>query len=131
MITGLLISEFDLGKLQSGPMIDDVELPAWAESPEDFIVKHREALVRCSNYAVSLTHLHASHTSLTTRHLPPITYITHQHHTHTSHSHTHITLHIQSSQLHTHTHPSHTHIRMYRCHRNQTMSQQTCTTGLT
>lgn len=39
------ISEFDLGKLQNGRRIDDVELPAWAESPEEFIVKHREALV--------------------------------------------------------------------------------------
>jgi factor associated with neutral sphingomyelinase activation len=40
------ISEFDLGKLQTGRRIDDVELPAWAESPEEFIIKHREALVR-------------------------------------------------------------------------------------
>ena len=36
---------FDLGKLQTGAKVENVELPAWAESPEDFIVKHREALV--------------------------------------------------------------------------------------
>ena len=40
-----MFPEFDLGKLQTGGRIDDVELPAWAESPEEFIVKHREALV--------------------------------------------------------------------------------------
>ncbi|MGJ8945941.1 hypothetical protein AB9K17_23920, partial [Salmonella enterica subsp. enterica serovar Kentucky] len=55
------ISEFDLGKLQTGKRIDDVELPAWAESPEDFIIKHREALVSlCTNVYTLLTppHLH-------------------------------------------------------------------------
>ena len=41
----LKFPEFDLGKLQNGRRIDDVELPAWAESPEHFIIKHREALV--------------------------------------------------------------------------------------
>ena len=46
------ISEFDLGKLQTGRKIDDVELPAWAESPEEFIVKHREALVSFLFYEI-------------------------------------------------------------------------------
>ncbi|XP_052812655.1 neurobeachin-like protein 1 isoform X3 [Mya arenaria] len=36
---------FDLGKLQiSNEQVNDVELPKWAESPEDFIYKHRKAL---------------------------------------------------------------------------------------
>ena len=38
-------TEFDLGKTLKGETISDVELPAWAKSPEDFVRKHREALV--------------------------------------------------------------------------------------
>ncbi|KAK8770711.1 hypothetical protein V5799_012829 [Amblyomma americanum] len=46
---------FDLGRLQgTKEQVDDVRLPAWASSPEDFIYKHRKALE--SEY-VSL-HLH-------------------------------------------------------------------------
>ena len=56
--------EFDLGKLQSGKVIDDVELPAWAESPEHFIIKHREALVYV---VVLLALLHATHKELWVR----------------------------------------------------------------
>lgn len=41
-----IIAEFDLGKLQSGQELGDVILPPWATTPEDFIKKHREALVR-------------------------------------------------------------------------------------
>lgn len=38
---------FDLGKLQiSKERVDEVILPKWAKSPEDFIHKHRKALVR-------------------------------------------------------------------------------------
>ena len=37
---------FDLGKLQTGETLNDVILPKWASSPEDFIHKHRQALVR-------------------------------------------------------------------------------------
>ncbi|KAJ8020057.1 Neurobeachin-like protein 1 [Holothuria leucospilota] len=38
-------NNFDLGKLQcSGEKVDDVILPKWAKSPEDFIYKHRQAL---------------------------------------------------------------------------------------
>lgn len=40
---------FDLGRLQiSKERVNDVVLPKWAKSPEDFIYKHRKALVRCS-----------------------------------------------------------------------------------
>lgn len=40
---------FDLGRLQiSKERVNDVILPKWAKSPEDFIYKHRKALVRCS-----------------------------------------------------------------------------------
>ena len=35
---------FDLGRLQRGPPVDDVILPRWATSPEDFVCKHRQAL---------------------------------------------------------------------------------------
>lgn len=36
---------FDLGRLQSSKeRIGDVILPPWADSPEDFIYKHRKAL---------------------------------------------------------------------------------------
>ncbi|XP_077556714.1 neurobeachin-like protein 1 isoform X3 [Haemaphysalis longicornis] len=46
---------FDLGRLQvSKEQVDDVRLPAWATSPEDFIYKHRKAL---ESEHVSL-HLH-------------------------------------------------------------------------
>lgn len=37
---------FDLGCLQmSNEKVNNVVLPAWASSPEDFIRKHRKALV--------------------------------------------------------------------------------------
>ena len=37
---------FDLGRLQiSKERVNDVILPKWARSPEDFIYKHRKALV--------------------------------------------------------------------------------------
>ena len=39
---------FDLGKLQTGEELQDVILPKWASSPEDFIQKHRDALVSLS-----------------------------------------------------------------------------------
>ncbi|EEC02964.1 nbeal1, putative [Ixodes scapularis] len=46
---------FDLGRLQSSKeRVDDVKLPLWASSPEDFIYKHRKALE--SEYVSS--HLH-------------------------------------------------------------------------
>ena len=35
---------FDLGRLQRGEPVDDVILPRWATSPEDFVFKHRQAL---------------------------------------------------------------------------------------
>ncbi|CAH1764076.1 14320_t:CDS:10 [Entrophospora sp. SA101] len=37
-------NKFDLGVRQDGVPVDDVKLPKWAKSPEDFIRKHREAL---------------------------------------------------------------------------------------
>jgi len=42
---------FDLGKLQGKERVpvNDVVLPKWASSPEDFIIKHQEALVCMSN----------------------------------------------------------------------------------
>lgn len=36
--------KFDLGTLQDGNKVNDVILPPWASSPEDFIFKHRQAL---------------------------------------------------------------------------------------
>jgi hypothetical protein len=41
-------NRFDLGHLQSGPQdrVDDVILPPWASDPQDFVHKHRKALVR-------------------------------------------------------------------------------------
>ena len=43
----LPILAFDLGvRVHTGQKIDDVMLPPWAKSPEDFIQKHKEALVR-------------------------------------------------------------------------------------
>lgn len=42
---------FNLGQLQmSKEVVNDVVLPKWAHSPEDFIYKHRKALVRCCFY---------------------------------------------------------------------------------
>lgn len=42
-------ADFDLGRLQmSKERVNDVILPKWAKSPEDFIYKHRKALVRHS-----------------------------------------------------------------------------------
>jgi len=43
-----------LGVRQSGAAVDDVELPPWADGPEDFLAKHRQALE--SPYVSS--HLH-------------------------------------------------------------------------
>lgn len=40
----------DLGKLQTGMVLNDVILPPWASSPEDFITKHMEALVCAHKY---------------------------------------------------------------------------------
>ncbi|XP_040597407.1 protein FAN isoform X1 [Mesocricetus auratus] len=36
--------KLDLGKRQGGQMVDDVELPAWASSPQDFLQKNKDAL---------------------------------------------------------------------------------------
>ncbi|XP_064123785.1 protein FAN isoform X5 [Loxodonta africana] len=36
--------KLDLGKRQGGKMVDDVELPPWASSPEDFLQKSKDAL---------------------------------------------------------------------------------------
>ncbi|XP_069082133.1 neurobeachin-like protein 1 isoform X2 [Pleurodeles waltl] len=48
-------NEFDLGRLQlSKEKVNDVQLPKWARSPEDFIYKHRKALE--SDYVSA--HLH-------------------------------------------------------------------------
>lgn len=47
-------SGFDLGRLQiSKERVNDVVLPKWAKSPEDFIYKHRKALVRGTVVCVS------------------------------------------------------------------------------
>lgn len=40
----LYFLRFDLGHLQRGGPVDDVILPRWATSPEDFVFKHRRAL---------------------------------------------------------------------------------------
>ena len=37
-------NKFDFGKTQSGEVVDDVILPNWASSPEEFVKIHREAL---------------------------------------------------------------------------------------
>ena len=40
------MNKLDLGILQATKSrVDDVELPPWAASPQDFIDKHRQALV--------------------------------------------------------------------------------------
>ncbi len=44
----------DLGVTQAGVVVDDVELPPWAQDPEDFIRKNREALE--SEYVSSVLH---------------------------------------------------------------------------
>ncbi|XP_013384976.1 neurobeachin-like protein 1 [Lingula anatina] len=46
---------FDLGKLQvSNKEVNDVQLPAWAQTPEEFISKHRDALE--SDYVSAYLH---------------------------------------------------------------------------
>ncbi len=43
-----VVAGFDLGKMQvTGEPCHNVVLPAWAKTPEDFIHKHRLALVCC------------------------------------------------------------------------------------
>lgn len=37
-------SKLPLGKREDGQMVDDVILPKWAKSPQDFIAKNRQAL---------------------------------------------------------------------------------------
>ena len=47
--------EYNLGETLSHEVVDDVRLPPWASSPEDFVRKHTMALVsgnRSSTYAV-------------------------------------------------------------------------------
>ena len=40
------MNRLDLGILQATKLpVDDVELPPWAKSPQDFIDQHRKALV--------------------------------------------------------------------------------------
>ena len=42
----LTYAEFDLGtRIHTGTQVNDVELPSWANSPDDFIAKHKQALV--------------------------------------------------------------------------------------
>ena len=36
--------KLDLGIRQNGKRVDDVKLPRWAKSAEDFLSKHRQAL---------------------------------------------------------------------------------------
>ena len=43
-ILSYTLCRFDLGRLQRGEVVDDVTLPPWASSPEDFVNKHRKAL---------------------------------------------------------------------------------------
>lgn len=51
----VVLAGFDLGRLQiSKERVNDVVLPKWAKSPEDFIYKHRKALVRCSFTATAV-----------------------------------------------------------------------------
>ncbi len=43
------MNRLDLGILQANKLpVDDVELPPWAKSPQDFIDQHRKALVSYS-----------------------------------------------------------------------------------
>lgn len=45
------VDSFDLGLLQgTKERVNDVILPKWASSPEDFIYKHRKALVSETSY---------------------------------------------------------------------------------
>jgi hypothetical protein len=37
-------NRYDFGVKQDGERVDDVQLPAWASTPEEFIRIHREAL---------------------------------------------------------------------------------------
>lgn len=37
-------SRFDLGRLQNGQQVDDVILPRWAKTSDEFVYKHRLAL---------------------------------------------------------------------------------------
>lgn len=56
----MIITGFDLGQLQiSQEPVTDVELPRWATSREDFIRKHRKALVRLHKHPESLKLTHA------------------------------------------------------------------------
>lgn len=49
----IVVSEFDLGKLQiSKESVDDITLPNWASTPEEFIHKHRQALVRLFHWNI-------------------------------------------------------------------------------
>lgn len=51
---------FDLGQLQiSQEPVTDVVLPRWATSREDFIRKHKKALVSLHKHPVSLKLTHA------------------------------------------------------------------------
>ena len=46
MFRSLLLTDFDLGRLQlTKEPVSDVILPPWADTPEEFIYKHRQALV--------------------------------------------------------------------------------------
>jgi hypothetical protein len=38
------LNRFDIGRLQDGTVVDHVILPAWAKTPEEFVLKHRRAL---------------------------------------------------------------------------------------
>ena len=52
LINGL---QLDMGVRSNGKKVDDVSLPKWANSPEDFLAKHREALE--SDYVSQNLHL--------------------------------------------------------------------------
>ena len=38
------MNKFDLGQLHNGEIINDIVLPPWSSSPEEFVYKHRQAL---------------------------------------------------------------------------------------